>query len=73
MMKKALLSLLAASAFAGLAGCQTNPSTATAAPNKEPEGEVITGSRIRHKGDSGSSSVQRGSGADVERSSATGR
>ena len=54
-MKKVLLSSLFAASISVLsAGCETTQAQGGLA--KEPEGEVITGSRIRHKGD-GSGSV----------------
>ena len=54
MKKVLLLSLFAASMSVLATGCETAPAQGGLA--KEPEGEVITGSRIRHKGD-GSGSV----------------
>ena len=71
-MKKVLFPLFAASLFALLAGCETTQANTAGA--KEPEGEIITGSRLPRKGGSGADSVQRGSGADykqgqIERSS----
>ena len=53
-MKKVLLLSLLAASVSVLTGCETTPTQGGLA--KEPEGEVITGSRIRHKGD-GSGSV----------------
>ena len=64
-MKKALLSLFAVSLLAALAACETTPQTNNAA-KAEPEGEVITGSRIPRKGGSGADAVTRGSGADYK-------
>ena len=64
-MKKALLSLFAASVFATVAGCETTQ-TNTAGAKAEPEGEVITGSRIPRKAGTGADAVTRGSGADYK-------
>jgi hypothetical protein len=64
-MKKALLSLFAASVFATVAGCEATPQTNNAGV-KDQEGEVITGSRIPRKGGSGADAVTRGSGADYK-------
>jgi hypothetical protein len=49
MKKVLLLSLFAASVSVLAAGCETTK-TQQGGLAKEPEGEVITGSRIRHKG-----------------------
>lgn len=64
-MKKALLSLFAASVLATVAGCEATPQASNAGV-KDQEGEVITGSRIPRKGGSGADAVTRGSGADYK-------
>ena len=71
-MKKALLSLFAVSVFAAVAGCETPQTNAAGAKGAEPEGEVITGSRIPRKGGTGADAVTRGSGADYKQGQTQG-
>ncbi len=63
-MKKALLSLAAASALAALAGCETTQGGNTVSA-KDPDAEVITGSRIPRKAGTGAESVT-GAGTDYK-------